>query len=101
MKSILISDNRDTIIGLRLANIQGVLAQTKDEINLQFKNAVEDKDIGIIIITEKIFEDMKEEVLELKRTGSSQLIVTIPDRTGLRDKNFIMRYIKESIGIKI
>lgn len=101
MKSILISDNRDTIIGLRLANIEGVLAQTKDEINMHFKNAVEDKEIGIIIITEKIFEDMKEQVLELKRSGSTQLIVTIPDRTGLKDKNFIMRHIKESIGIKI
>ena len=101
MKSFLISDNRDTIIGMRLANIEGVLAQTREEITARFKEAVEDKDIGIIIITEKIFEEMKEEVLELKRTGSSQLIVTIPDRTGLKDKNFIMRYIKESIGIKI
>ncbi|WP_128425052.1 V-type ATP synthase subunit F [Gudongella oleilytica] len=101
MKSYLISDNRDTIIGMRLANIEGVLAQTREEIIARFKEAVEDKDIGIIIITEKIFEEMKEEVLELKRTGSSQLIVTIPDRTGLKDKNFIMRYIKESIGIKI
>ncbi|HCO18189.1 MAG TPA: ATP synthase subunit F [Tissierellales bacterium] len=101
MKSYLISDNRDTIIGMRLANIEGVLAQTREEITARFKEAVEDKDIGIIIITEKIFEEMKEEVLELKRTGSSQLIVTIPDRTGLKDKNFIMRYIKESIGIKI
>ena len=101
MKSFLISDNRDTIIGMRLANIEGVLAQTREEIMARFNEAVEDKDIGIIIITEKIFEEMKEEVLELKRTGSSQLIVTIPDRTGLKDKNFIMRYIKESIGIKI
>ncbi|HMM69835.1 MAG TPA: V-type ATP synthase subunit F [Gudongella oleilytica] len=101
MKSFLISDNRDTIIGMRLANIEGVLAQTREEIIARFNEAVEDKDIGIIIITEKIFEEMKEEVLELKRTGSSQLIVTIPDRTGLKDKNFIMRYIKESIGIKI
>lgn len=101
MKSFLISDNRDTIIGMRLANIEGVLAQTRDEITTRFEAAVEDKDIGIIIITEKIFEEIKDEVLELKRTGSSQLVVTIPDRTGLKDKNFIMRYIKESIGIKI
>ena len=101
MKSFLISDNRDTIIGMRLANIEGVLAQTREEITARFNEAVEDKDIGIISITEKIFEEKKEEVLELKRTGSSQLIVTIPDRTGLKDKNFIMRYIKESIGIKI
>lgn len=101
MKSFLISDNKDTIIGLRLAGMEGALAETKKEIESYFSKAVQDPNIGIIIITEKIFEEMKEEVLELKRTGNSKLITTIPDRTGLRDKNFIMRYIKESIGIKI
>lgn len=101
MKSFLISDNKDTIIGLRLANIDGVLAQTKEEIIKYFDQAVKDKNIGIIIITEKIFDVIKEEVLELKKKGDTQLIVTIPDSTGLRDKNFIMKYVKDSIGIKI
>lgn len=101
MRSFLISDNKDTIIGLRLANIQGVLAETKEQIEKYFFQAIKDKEIGIIIITEKVFNQIKEEVLELKKSDDSKLIVTIPDRTGLSDKNFIMKYIKESIGIKI
>ncbi len=101
MKSYLISDNKDTIIGLRLAGIQGVLAKNPEEMKEHFSKAAEDMNIGIIIITESIFETIKEEVLNLKRSGSSKLIVTIPDRTGLRDKDFIMRYIKESIGVKV
>jgi V/A-type H+-transporting ATPase subunit F len=101
MRSFLISDNKDTIIGLRLANIQGVLAETKEQIEKHFFQAIKDKEIGIIIITEKVFNQIKEEVLELKKSDDSKLIVTIPDRTGLSDKNFIMKYIKESIGIKI
>ncbi len=101
MKSFLISHNKDTIIGLRLAGIEGILAESKEEVEVYFYKAVHDPEIGIIILTETIFEEMKEKVLELKRSGSSKLITTIPDRTGLRDKNFIMRYIKESIGIKI
>jgi V/A-type H+-transporting ATPase subunit F len=101
MKSILISDNKDTIIGLRLASIDGVLANTREEILLHFNKAANDDEIGIIIVTEKIFEKISEEILELKKSGSKQLVVTIPDSTGLKDKNFIMRYIKESIGIKI
>lgn len=101
MKSFLISHNEDTIIGLRLAGIEGILAKNKEEIEKYFKEAVENPDIGIIIITEKIFEEIEEQVLELKRTGDSKLITTIPDATGLRDRNFIMRYVKESVGIKI
>ena len=80
MKSFLISHNKDTIIGLRLAGIEGILAETKEEVEFYFSKAVEDPNIGIIIITEKIFEEMKEKVLELKRSGNSQLIATIPDR---------------------
>lgn len=101
MKSFLISDNKDTIIGMRLANIEGVLARTDEEIDRYFNEAVKDKNIGIIIITESILEKIKEEVLELKKTGDTKLVVTIPDSTGLRDKNFILKYIKDSIGIKI
>lgn len=101
MKSFLISDNNDTIIGLRLAGIEGVLANTKEEIEKHFNRAINDPEIGIIIITENIFEKIKQEVLEFKQKGSTQLITTIPGVGGLKDKNFIMRYIKESIGIKI
>lgn len=101
MKSILISDNKDTIIGLRLASIDGVLVKTKEETIEKLNEAVLDDGVGIIIITEKIFDEHTERILELKRSGKKKLVVTIPDRTGLRDKNFIMRHIKESIGIKI
>jgi len=101
MKSFLISDNKDTLIGLRLANIEGVLADTNEKIDKYFAQAVQDEEVGIVIITEKIFNEIKEEVLELKKNRDDKLIVTIPDRYGLTDKDFIMKYIKESIGIKI
>lgn len=101
MKSFLISDNKDTIVGLRLAGIEGVLAQSKEEIKSSFREAIENRNIGIILLTETVFEQIKDRVLEQKISGDTPLITTIPDRNGLKDKNFIMRYVKESIGIKI
>lgn len=101
MKSFLISHNKDTIIGLRLSGIEGVLVKNKEEVEEYFSKAIEDHNIGIVILTEKVFEEIKEKVLEVKKSGDTPLIATIPDRKGLRDKNFIMRYVKESIGIKI
>lgn len=101
MKSFLISDNKDIIIGLRLAGIEGVLAESEEEIKEHFIQATKDRNIGIIIITETVFEAIKEEVLSFKKSGSTQLVVTIPGRDGFRDKDFIMKYIKESIGVKI
>lgn len=101
MKSFLISDNKDIITGLRLAGIDGVLVENEEEIKNRFSEVVNDKNVGIIIVTEKILKSIEEEVMELKKNGNSQLVVTIPDITGLRDKNFIMKYIRESIGLKI
>lgn len=101
MKSLLISGNKDIIVGLRLSGISGVLAETTEEINESFDNAVRDSEMGIIILTENIFDIIKDKVLDIKNSKSTPLIVTIPDRGGLRDKNFIMKHIKESIGIKI
>ena len=101
MKSFLISDNKDTLVGLRLSGIDGVLVSTKDEIKEVFRETLKNKDIGIIILTEDVFNEIKEEVLKVKIKKNIPLIVTVPDRMGLKDKNFIMRYVKESIGIKI
>jgi V/A-type H+-transporting ATPase subunit F len=101
MKSLLISDDKDIIVGLRLSGISGVLAESPEEINQIFDKAVTDNEVGIIIITENIFDTIKEKVLDIKQNRSTPLMVTIPDRGGLRDKNFIMKHIKESIGIKI
>ena len=59
MKSFLISHNEDAIIGLMLAGIEGVLAKYKEETHKYFEEAVEDPEIGIIIITEKILEEIE------------------------------------------
>lgn len=101
MKSILISDHKDTLVGMRLATIEGIYVKDLDDIRKAFDDAVLNEEIGIIIITESIFDKMKDRVLEVKKSNSKKLIVTVPDRTGLKDKDFIMRYIKESVGIKI
>lgn len=101
MKSFLISDNKDIIIGLRLAGIEGVLVESEEDMKKKFLEATKDRNIGIIIVTETVFEIIKEEVLDLKKSGSSQLVVTIPGKAGFKDKDFIMKYIKESIGVKI
>lgn len=101
MRSFLISDNKDTIVGLRLAGIDGVLATKSKDIIEELDKAIENKDIGIIILTEDTFNKVKDKVLEIKLRKKVPLIITIPNRYGMRDKDFITKYIKDSIGIKI
>jgi len=102
MKSFLISDNKDTWVGMKLAGIDGVIAHTKEEILDAIKSAMKNKDIGILILTELVVDQVRAEVLEMKLKVKTPIIVEIPDRHGSsRSANTITKYIEDSIGIKL
>ena len=95
MISYLISDNTDTLVGMRLAGITGVVLKTREEALEEFNDCLNNKEIGILILTENIFNLISEEVMEVKLKNTFPLIVEIPDRTGLkRDPNFITKNTK-------
>lgn len=101
MKSLLISRNRDMVTGLRLAGMQGVWAVSDEQILETFIQAKKDPSIGIIVLTEDTFERIREHVYAHKSKDTTPLVVTIPERGGMKDKDFIMRYVKDSVGIKV
>ena len=54
MKSFLISDNRDTFLGLKLAGINGIIVHNREDALNEMKRAIQSDDIGILILTEKL-----------------------------------------------
>lgn len=102
MKIYLISDNIDTQIGLRLAGIDGCVVHEYEETLEAVKRAVADKEIGILLMTEKAGNLVKDFVRELKLTLHTPLITEIPDRHGSRDiAGSINSLVQESIGLKL
>lgn len=102
MKTFLISDNRDTWVGMRLAGIEGVIVHTREEVLEFLKVGVIDPEIGIILLTEKIVDLAKEEIMNYKLKYKKPLIIEIPDRHGTsRGYDVITNYIRESVGIRI
>ena len=77
MKMYLISDNIDTLTGMRLAGIPGVVAHGKDELEAALTAAFADPDIGVLLLTEKFGRDFPEYVnrgcrlLSTFRTGTA------------------------------
>ncbi len=102
MKFFLISDNIDTQIGMRLVGVKGVVVHEKEEV-LSLLNEVERrKDVGIILMTEKIAALVPAAVHRLRTSKSLPLLTIIPDRHGTqRPKDFITRYVREAIGVKV
>ena len=102
MKMYLISDNVDTLAGMRLAGVEGVVAHTHDEVMSETKKAETKPDIGVLIFTEKSASVIKEELDMMKITLHTPLIIEIPDRHGSRDiAGSINRLVQESIGLKL
>jgi V/A-type H+-transporting ATPase subunit F len=102
MKMYLISDNVDTLVGMRLAGIRGCVAHTSEEVTDAIKSALSDKELGILILTEKAGSVVKEYLRNLKLTLHTPLIVEIPDRHGSRDiAGSINSLVQESIGLKL
>lgn len=102
MKIYLISDNIDTQVGMRLAGIEGCVVHGEQETAEAVREAVENKEIGVLLITEKAAESIKEYIRELKITLHTPLITEIPDRHGSRDiAGSIQSLVSESIGLKL
>lgn len=100
MKSYIISENRDSMLGLKLAGISGFYSLDPTEIEKAFKKAFKDPEIGIIYLTEKAFYMVEEQVTEAKKNSMLPLITVIPDRHGYHNqKGIISHYIEESLGL--
>ena len=54
MKFHLISDNIDTIVGMRLAGITGVLVHEDEEVKKALTDAMAREDVAVILMTEKL-----------------------------------------------
>ena len=102
MRMFLISDNVDTLTGMRLAGIDGVVVHEKQEIKQALDEVLSQKDIGIILMTEKLGKEIPEIVDDIKLNRTFPLLLEIPDRHGNgRAKDSITKYVRDAIGVKI
>lgn len=102
MKMYLISDNIDTLTGMRLAGVEGTVAHGRKETKEAVEKVLEDKPLGILLVTEKVSSEIPDIIDDIKLNRRKPLLVEIPDRHGSgRQANFITNYINEAIGIKL
>ena len=102
MKMYLISDNIDTWTGMRLAGVEGAVVHEKQELKAEIDKVLADKEIGILLLTEKFGKEFPDISDHIRLERKLPLIVEIPDRHGTgRAPDFITSYVNEAIGINI
>ena len=102
MRVQLISDNVDTMVGMRFAGVPGIIVHKEDETKKAIEEAIEKEDVAVILITERLVDLCREYIYDLKLNLARPLIVEIPDRHSSGGANNSMtKYIKDAIGIKL
>lgn len=102
MKTFLISDNLDSLVGLKIAGIKGSVVHTREEVLKVLEDLLKDNKVSTIIVTEKIAELIPEELNKIKLSKLLPLVVEIPDRHGSKKgEDHLLNYVKEAIGLKL
>lgn len=98
----LISDNIDTLTGMRLAGVEGAVVHEKQELKDELDKVLADREIGIVLLTEKFGKDFPDVVNDVRLNHKLPLFIEIPDRHGTgRKPDFITSYVNEAIGLKL
>jgi V/A-type H+-transporting ATPase subunit F len=101
MKYSVIGDE-DTVLGFGIVGVLGKVASNEEETRRAFHELLEDKEVSIIIITERLADQIRTLVDKYLLTQSFPLIVEIPDRQGrLPGRPGIKEMVNAAIGIKI
>lgn len=102
MKAYLVSDNIDTVTGMRLSGIEGEVVHEKEELVEAIDRVMKDKSVGILFVTELLGTRYPDIISKAKLENKQPLILEIPDRHGSRKRvDFITSYINEAIGVKL
>jgi V/A-type H+-transporting ATPase subunit F len=101
MKYFIIGDE-DSVLGFSMAGVDGIAVADALSADKAFSEALSDKENGIILITERIAELIRDKVDRYIFTVKFPLIVEIPDRFGsVEGRGDLRKMVNEAIGIKL
>jgi len=97
-----ISDNTDTVVGMRLAGIEGEVIDNREDMLAKLDELIHDSNVAIILMTTKAIDLVADVVADYKLNLTKPLICEISDRHGSsKIGETIDAYISEAIGVKL
>ena len=101
MQFYVIADE-NTVTGFRLVGLDGEAVDSPEGAREALAKAFESRDIGIVIITERIAETVREEIEQYTFGQAFPLIIEGPDRQGpLEGRQSIREMVNAAVGVKV
>jgi V/A-type H+-transporting ATPase subunit F len=94
--------DEDTVRGFRLAGVSGQVVTTAREAAEAVEQAVTQPDYGIIILTEKVADGIRQQVDAIRLERDQPLLVEIPGPEGpLPGHKSLRQLVQEAVGIRV
>lgn len=101
MRYFVIGDE-DTVLGLGLVGVRGQVVSDADEARSALKNVIGDGETGIVLITERVADSIRDLVDSYVMTEDFPLILEVPDRHGHGEGRPTLReVVNNAIGISL
>ena len=93
--------DEDTVLGFKFAGIEGTVAHDGDEARQALDEVVQPGEQSVVIITERLAEDIRERINEIRFGAALPLIVEVPGPEGPSEEApKLAELIREAVGIK-
>jgi len=94
--------DKDTATAFRLAGIKDIFIPKGDTLEI-WNEIIQRNDIGLILITERISEDIRKKINDFRLKNTIPIIIEIPDKNGkITDHvDYISNLIKKAVGVDL
>jgi V/A-type H+-transporting ATPase subunit F len=94
--------DEDTVRGFRLAGVDGQIVSNDQEAKQALERVVGRRDVGVIMITDAVAADVREQVDEIRLQCEQPLLVEIPGPLGpISGRKSLRQLVQEAVGIRI
>lgn len=100
--NVLVIGHPEAVLGFALVGVRGLNAQTAKETNDALDAALDNPEVGIILVTQDVAAMVPSRMEQLKLRSTVPLVVEVPGPQGMPDDYpSLNELIRRAIGIKI
>jgi V/A-type H+-transporting ATPase subunit F len=99
---VLVLGHPDAVLGFSLAGVKGRAIASIEEANRALDEALEDRDLGVVLVTRDVAAMMQSKMDRLKLRSTLPLIVEIPSPEGMQPgEPSLNEVVLRAIGIRL
>jgi len=92
----------DTVLGFRLAGVEGDIVRTADDTLECLERAIGRKDLGVLIMPERTAQSVRPRVDQHVNRSTFPLIIEVPDIAGpMEGRKTVKEMIRAAVGVSL